>query len=75
MQKPSIVPKSVHGKQGVKVLAVLPYEDGDVYCLTVPEFSCFAIEGGIIVHNCYDESRYFLMTPVSGRSSAEIQGV
>jgi hypothetical protein len=27
-------------------------ERRDVYCLTVPDIECFAIEGGFIVHNC-----------------------
>ncbi len=30
----------------------------DVYCLTVPETAAFCIEGGLIVHNCADETRY-----------------
>jgi len=37
---------------------------GDVYCLVAKETHAFSVEGGIIVHNCYDESRYAIMTPV-----------
>lgn len=34
----------------------------DVYNMEVEGTHDFAIENGIIAHNCYDESRYFLMT-------------
>jgi hypothetical protein len=34
----------------------------DVYCLTVPETGCFAIEGGLLVSNCADEWRYACMS-------------
>ena len=30
----------------------------DVYDLTVPEYHCFAVNGGIIVHNSIDAVRY-----------------
>jgi hypothetical protein len=47
----------------VKILRVTPldrYED--VYCLTVPETGCFAVNGGLIVANCKDSERYVLQT-------------
>ena len=34
----------------------------DVYCLTVPTTAAFAIEGGLIVHNCADALRYGCMS-------------
>lgn len=33
----------------------------DVYNMEVQETHNFAVENGAIVHNCYDETRYFLM--------------
>lgn len=30
----------------------------DVYCLKVPDTRSFTVEGGIITHNCGDETRY-----------------
>lgn len=59
---PSIgTPRSqpVAGSVPVRCLAVEDAGNADVYCLTVPEHSAFAIEGGIIVHNCM---RYLVMT-------------
>ena len=38
----------------------------DVYNMEVDRVHNFAIQGGIIVHNCYDSTRYFLMErPIS----------
>lgn len=37
-------------------------ERQDVYCLTVPDTESFAIEGGLIVHNCADDWRYACMS-------------
>lgn len=34
----------------------------DVYCLTVPGTHSFAVSNGILVHNCCDAMRYFVMT-------------
>lgn len=39
-------------------MAVTPHGRADVYCLDVPGEFNFAIEGGLVVHNCYDETRY-----------------
>ena len=39
----------------------------DVYCLTVPTTEMFCIEGGLLVHNCADETRYACMSrPITG---------
>lgn len=39
-------------------------EDGyaDVYNMEVSGTHCFSVNGGIIVHNCMDAMRYFVMT-------------
>lgn len=34
----------------------------DVYNMEVEDTHSFAVEGGIIVHNCYDETRYACMS-------------
>lgn len=40
----------------------------DVYNLEVEETHDFAVENGVIVHNCADETRYFCMArPVPAR--------
>jgi hypothetical protein len=53
--------KGVQRSHGVRVVAVVPYEPADVFCLSVPKTQCFAVADGIIVSNCYDETRYELM--------------
>lgn len=39
-------------------------EDGeeDVYNMEVDGTHCFAVNGGLIVHNCMDSTRYFVNT-------------
>lgn len=39
-------------------------EDGyaDVYNMEVSGTHCFSVNGGIIVHNCMDATRYFVKT-------------
>lgn len=34
----------------------------DVYNLEVEDTHCFAVNGGLIVHNCMDDIRYFANT-------------
>ena len=49
----------------LKGLACLSAEEagrGDTYCLTVPETECFAVEGGLLVSNCFDSVRYGVMS-------------
>lgn len=36
-------------------------ERADVWCLTVPDAECFALENGAIVHNCADSMRYLAL--------------
>lgn len=43
----------------VRVVEIRDAGYADVYCLTVPETHAFTVNGGIVVHNCADESRYF----------------
>ena len=51
----------------VRCVSVENWGVDDVYCLTVPTTKSFAIEGGLLVHNCSDDSRYAIMSrPVSG---------
>lgn len=33
----------------------------DVYCLEVPDYACFVVENGVVVHNCLDALRYAVM--------------
>jgi len=49
-------------RKGNKIISIEDCGTQDVYCLTVPYTHLFAIEGGIIVSNCADETRLFLMS-------------
>lgn len=52
----------------MKVKAIRLAGAADVYNLEVEETHDFAVESGIIVHNCYDELRYVCMkNPISPR--------
>lgn len=57
------------GTIGYQCISVERAGKADVYCLTVPSTSCFAIEGGIITHNCL---RYLC---VSGKAVATVKPV
>jgi hypothetical protein len=46
----------------VKVVAVEADGCEDVYNMEVDGTHCFAVNGGLIVHNCMDEIRYFCNT-------------
>lgn len=48
--------------EGVKVVEVADAGYHDVYCLVADKYHAFAVEGGIIVHNCYDECKSFFMS-------------
>lgn len=62
----NVVLKSAHGSSvKVKRVTKLP-ERQDVYNMEVENIHNFAVQGGVIVHNCYDSARYFLMErPIS----------
>lgn len=56
----------------MRVKAIRPAGAADVYNLEVEETHDFAVESGIIVHNCYDELRYVCMkNPISPPPAAE----
>ncbi len=58
----------------MKVLKVeLLNERKDVYDLEVPYYHNFAVNDGIIVHNCIDATRYALETFISQRKVVLIQ--
>ena len=50
------------GTRAVAVLRVEEAGSGDVYCLAVDDLHSFALANGVIVHNCYEEVRYFCMS-------------
>lgn len=47
--------------QLVKARSVKPAGKADVYCLNAADTHAFCVEGGILVHNCYDESALIAM--------------
>lgn len=52
----------------MKVKRIIPAGTADVYNMEVDGTHDFAVESGVIVHNCYDESRYVLMkNPIAPR--------
>jgi len=62
----NLVLQKLHG-QSVKVKNVKPFGMADVYCLDAAFTHGFAVEGGIIVHNCFDEACHICMArPLSG---------
>lgn len=64
----SLVRHEKHGGS-VKVLRVEPYGKEDVFCLTAAGTNAFCIEGGILVHNCYDEAAQICMARAIGVST------
>jgi len=53
--------KHAQGRVLTKVCRVQSASKSDVYCLTVPETEAFAVESGVVVHNCMDALRYAVM--------------
>lgn len=52
----------------MKVLSVRKIGIADVYNMEVDETHDFIIQGGVVAHNCADETRYFCMTrPIKPR--------
>ena len=45
----------------MKVKRVRPAGAADVFNMEVEDTHDFAVNGGTIVHNCYDEARYMCM--------------
>lgn len=61
MRKQRHVPTNVNnGCARVAKIERIPR--ADVYNMEVDGTHCFAVNGGIIVHNCMDAVRYFVMT-------------
>lgn len=54
---------------GVAKIEIEPNED--VYNMEVMGTHNFAVNGGIIVHNCMDETRYFAMTILRKKAGKE----
>ena len=46
----------------MRVARIIPIGRRDVYNMEVSETHDFVIQGGVISHNCADESRYFMMS-------------
>lgn len=68
--------QTLHG--GIEVIDVDRFETSepvDVYCLTVPSLGRFSIEGGIIVKNCADETRYLVRSLGQFASSGRVSGL
>lgn len=52
----------------MKVKAIVPAGRMDVFNMEVEDTHDFAVQGGVIVHNCYDECRYICMeNPIAMR--------
>ena len=45
----------------MKIKSITPAGTADVYNMEVEGTHDFAVESGIIAHNCYDEWRYVMM--------------
>lgn len=45
----------------MRVKSIRPAGSADVYNMEVETTHDFVIENGVVAHNCYDETRYFLM--------------
>lgn len=46
----------------VKVKSIKPAGKADVYNMEVETTHSFVVQNGVVAHNCYDETRYFLMS-------------
>ena len=54
----------------MKITSITPAGVADVYNMEVEETHDFAVNSGVIVHNCYDECRYVLMErPIAPRKN------
>jgi hypothetical protein len=55
-------PRTVVESVRLRCLAVRDAGRSDVYCMTVPGLEAFAVETGVIVHNCMDATRYYIVS-------------
>ena len=71
MQVVRTVGRQQHAKERgrpVKVKTIQPAGKADVYNMEVESTHSFVVQSGVVVHNCYDETRYFLMSrPIAPR--------
>lgn len=52
----------------MKVKSIKPAGEADVYNMEVDTTHSFVVQNGVVAHNCYDETRYFLMSrPIAPR--------
>ena len=63
--------KAVSWRQ-VELISVAGYHD--VYNLEVDDTHAFAVNGGIVIHNCADESRYIAQTGVRSMVVGDLTG-
>lgn len=68
-----------HAAWHERCVRVEPAGRSDVYCMTVPGVHNFAVEGGLIVSNCMDATRYVIASGLSvarvGRSGGVVEGL
>lgn len=67
MQKQSTV-------KAVKILCIEADGEEPVYNMEVEDNHNFAINGGLIVHNCMDDMRYFVNTVIYSHRGLRIGG-
>jgi hypothetical protein len=65
----------VAGHAVLRCVSVRPAGRSDVYCLTVPSTQAFAVESGVIVHNCMDALRYGIMTGIKIAMVEPVQSI
>lgn len=58
----SILQTSTKKQNTVKIVKIEEDIHADVYNMEVDDNHNFAINGGLIVHNCMDDTRYFVKT-------------
>ncbi len=73
IQKRSLAPKNA-GVSTVGVVSIRPIGRASVYNMEVDGYHNFAVNGGLIVHNCMDEIRYFVNTVMVHHGGTTIGG-
>ena len=63
----------VAGISSVGIKAIRKIGKADVYNMEVEDNHNFAIEGGLIVHNCMDAMRYFVRTEKLAKVKREMK--
>lgn len=57
----------------MKVKSVSYAGKSDVYNMEVDGTHNFVVNGGIVVHNCFDQTRYFLMERPIGPKAKQVR--